>query len=81
MILPFNATRFSKLHSILIVFTILNISLSDSTLFYWVTIPEYFYVPFSSALEYPSTNYYIPDSGVTEYVEVWSSYSSLTSTT
>ena len=81
IILPFNATRFSKLHSVLILFTVLNISLSDSTLFYWVTISEYLYVPFSTALEYPSTNYYIPDSGITEYVEAWSSYSCLTSTT
>ena len=81
IILPFHAVRFSKLHFVLIVFTILNVSLSDSTLFYWTTMSEYLYVPFASALEYPSLDYYIPDSGITEYVETWSSYNYLTSTT
>ena len=80
IILPFSATRFSKLHLVLIIFTVLNISLSNSTLFYWVTVPQYLYVPFASALEYPSINYYIPDSGLIEYVEAWSTYSYLTST-
>lgn len=79
VLLPFNFSKFSFLHSLLHLFTLLNLTLCDSTLFHWGISSPHGYILVSTSLEFVACVSAVPDCGITEVGKCWSNFSGLTS--
>ena len=72
-------SKFSILHFSLFLFTVLNISMTNSTLVSWLSIAPYSYLPFANRLEFQTAPLWILDTGIVETVNPWRSASDFTS--
>ena len=71
--------KFSLVHTSIFWFTILNISLANSTLFSWVTVAPYSYLPFGACIELQASALWVLDTGIIEIVNPWRSAVGFTS--